>query len=55
VEQAIWFTQSYVLVGTVVLPLIGRVTDIVGRVRIYTTGFAIFTIGSGLTNLLAAC
>jgi len=51
VEQAIWFTQSYVLVGTVVLLLIGRVTDIVGRVRIYTTGFTIFTIGSALTSL----
>ena len=51
VEQAIWFTQSYVLVGTIVLLLIGRVTDIVGRVRIYTTGFAIFTIGSALTSL----
>ena len=51
VEQAIWFTQSYVLVGTVVLLLIGRATDIVGRVRIYTTGFAIFTIGSALTSL----
>jgi EmrB/QacA subfamily drug resistance transporter len=51
VEQAIWFTQSYVLVGTVVLLLIGRATDIVGRVRIYTTGFAIFTVGSALTSL----
>ncbi|HXX72446.1 MAG TPA: MFS transporter, partial [Candidatus Acidoferrales bacterium] len=51
VEQAIWFTQSYVLVGTIVLLLIGRVTDIVGRVRIYTTGFAIFTVGSALTSL----
>ena len=51
VEQAIWFTQSYVLVGTIVLLLIGRITDIVGRVRIYTTGFVIFTIGSALTSL----
>ncbi len=51
IEQAIWFTQSYVLVGTIVLLLIGRMTDIVGRVRIYTTGFAIFTIGSALTSL----
>ena len=51
VEQAIWFTQSYVLIGTIVLLLIGRVTDIVGRVRIYTTGFAIFTVGSALTSL----
>lgn len=51
IEQAIWFTQSYVLVGTIVLLLIGRVTDMVGRVRIYTTGFAIFTIGSALTSV----
>jgi EmrB/QacA subfamily drug resistance transporter len=51
IEQAIWFTQSYVLVGTIVLLLIGRMTDMVGRVRIYTTGFAIFTIGSALTSL----
>ena len=50
-EQAIWFTQSYVLAGTIALLLIGRVTDIVGRVRIYTTGFTIFTIGSALTSL----
>jgi len=50
-EQAIWFTQAYVLAGTVAMLLIGRVTDIVGRVRIYTAGFAIFTIGSALTSL----
>jgi len=50
-EQAIWFTQAYVLGTTVALLLIGRVTDIVGRVKIYTSGFAIFTIGSALTSL----
>ena len=50
-EQAIWFTQAYVLGTTVALLLIGRVTDIVGRVKIYISGFAIFTIGSALTSL----
>jgi EmrB/QacA subfamily drug resistance transporter len=50
-EQAIWFTQAYVLGTTVGLLLIGRVADIVGRVKIYTIGFAIFTIGSALTSL----
>lgn len=50
-EQAIWITQSYVLANTVMLLLIGRLGDIFGRVRIYTIGFAIFTIGSGLTSL----
>ena len=50
-EQAIWITQSYVLANTVMLLLIGRLGDIFGRVKIYTIGFAVFTIGSGLTSL----
>lgn len=50
-EQAIWITQAYVLGSTVALLLIGRVSDIVGRVRIYTSGFLVFTVGSLLTSL----
>jgi EmrB/QacA subfamily drug resistance transporter len=50
-EQAIWITQSYVLANTVLLLLIGRLGDIFGRVKIYTVGFGIFTIGSALTSL----
>ena len=50
-EQAIWFTQSYVLATVIALLLIGRVTDIVGRAKIYTMGFAVFTIGSALTSI----
>jgi len=50
-EQAIWITQAYVLGSTVALLLIGRVSDIVGRVRIYASGFLVFTVGSLLTSL----
>ncbi|TLZ70837.1 MAG: MFS transporter [Methanobacteriota archaeon] len=50
-EQAIWITQAYVLGSTVALLLIGRVSDIVGRVKIYTAGFSVFTVGSLLTSL----
>ncbi|MDE1858104.1 MAG: MFS transporter [Thaumarchaeota archaeon] len=50
-EQAIWFTQAYALGTTVALLLIGRVTDIYGRVRVYTLGFVGFTLGSALTSL----
>jgi EmrB/QacA subfamily drug resistance transporter len=50
-EQAIWFTQSYVLATIIALLLVGRVTDIIGRVKIYTMGFAVFTIASALTSL----
>ena len=50
-EQAIWFTQAYALGSTIALLLIGRITDMVGRVRVYNIGFAVFTLGSALTSL----
>ncbi len=50
-ESIIWVTQAYVLASTIGLLLIGRVTDIVGRVKIYNIGFVIFTIGSALSAL----
>lgn len=50
-EQAVWFTQAYVLFSTISLLLIGRATDIVGRVKIYTAGFGVFTLGSLLVSL----
>jgi len=50
-EQAVWFTQAYVLCSTIGLLLIGRASDIFGRVKIYTWGFAVFTLGSLLTSL----
>lgn len=50
-EQAIWFTQAYIFGSTVSLLVIGRVSDMVGRVKIYTLGFSIFTVGSFLTSL----
>ena len=52
-EQAIWITQAYVLGSTTALLLIGRVSDIFGRVKIYTSGFAFFTLGSLLVSVAA--
>src|SRR5439155_615586 len=50
-EQAIWITQAYVLGSRVALLLIGRVSDITGRVKLYTSGFSVFTLGSLLTSI----
>jgi EmrB/QacA subfamily drug resistance transporter len=50
-EQAIWFTQAYTIGSTIALLFIGRVSDIYGRVRVYTLGFTVFTIGSLITSL----
>jgi MFS family permease len=51
VEPLIWVTQSYLLASTIGLLLIGRVTDLFGRVKIYNIGFSIFTIGSAFSGL----
>jgi EmrB/QacA subfamily drug resistance transporter len=50
-ESIIWVTQAYVLASTVGLLLIGRATDVVGRVKIYNIGFVVFTIGSALSAI----
>jgi EmrB/QacA subfamily drug resistance transporter len=44
----IWIITAYRLATTVLLVSIGRLADIIGRVKLYNLGFAIFTIGSGL-------
>ena len=49
--EVIWITQSFNLAATVCLLLIGRISDIYGRVKLYTIGFVIFTIGSLLSAL----
>jgi EmrB/QacA subfamily drug resistance transporter len=50
-ESIIWVTQAYLLASTIGLLLIGRATDVFGRVRIYNIGFAVFTIGSAFSAL----
>ncbi len=51
VVEVIWVSQAYLLASTIGLLLIGRVTDVIGRVKIYNIGFVIFTIGSALASL----
>ncbi len=47
----IWVIMAYILVSTVLLLAIGRVADMVGRVRLYNLGFIVFTAGSALCGL----
>ena len=42
---------GYALAKTATLLLIERVTDIFGRVKLYSAGFVVFTIGSLPTDL----
>ncbi len=50
-DQAIWITQSYFVASTVGLLLVGRISDIFGRVKLYNLGFIIFTVGSALSSI----
>ncbi|HTU30675.1 MAG TPA: MFS transporter [Solirubrobacteraceae bacterium] len=42
----LWMIMGYRLVQAVLVVTVGRLGDMVGRVRIYNTGFAVFTIAS---------
>ncbi|MGI0139718.1 MAG: MFS transporter [Thermoplasmata archaeon] len=42
----LWILLGYSLVTAVVLLNFGRLSDMLGRVRLYVVGFAVFTIGS---------
>ncbi|MGI0090841.1 MAG: MFS transporter [Nitrososphaerales archaeon] len=51
VGEGIWIGQAYTLALSFALLLVGRITDLHGRVKIYNIGFVIFTIGSGLASI----
>ncbi|MGA3108541.1 MAG: MFS transporter [Candidatus Bathyarchaeia archaeon] len=48
-ETLLWITQGYQIAIAIGLLFLGRFTDIFGRVKVYVVGFAIFTLGSGLS------
>lgn len=41
-----WVLMGYLLILTILVPAIGRVADMIGRKRLYVSGFAVFTIAS---------
>lgn len=49
--DAVWIIMGYILVTASLLLTFGRLSDILGRVRLYNLGFATFTFGSALCSL----
>ena len=47
----LWILMGYTLLTAAVLVNFGRLSDMFGRVRLYTFGFAVFTAGSALCSL----
>src|SRR5918912_128431 len=46
-----WVLLGYLLITTALVPVVGRLADIVGRKRLYVAGFAVFTLASLLSGL----
>jgi EmrB/QacA subfamily drug resistance transporter len=53
-NEIIWTVMIYMLVLTILVPSIGRVADIIGRKKLYISGFIVFTVGSVLCGLSSA-
>ena len=51
VGYLLWLLQGYLLVTAVLVISLGRLGDIMGRVRIYNLGFAVFSVASVLLAL----
>ncbi|MDQ2741486.1 MAG: MFS transporter [Chloroflexota bacterium] len=47
----LWILMGYMVVTSTLLVTVGRISDMLGRVRMYTLGFAVFTVGSILLSL----
>lgn len=47
----IWVLLGYLLIVTVLTPIVGRLADLWGRKRLYNAGFVAFTIGSLMAGL----
>src|SRR6266705_5806803 len=46
-----WVLLGYLLIVTVLTPIIGRLADLWGRKRLYNGGFIVFTLGSLISGL----
>ncbi|MCS7103473.1 MAG: MFS transporter [Candidatus Korarchaeum sp.] len=46
VEQVLWFTQAYMLGSTAAQLVVGRLSDLYGRVKLFSLGFAVFSLSA---------
>lgn len=46
-----WLTTSYMLTSTVVVPIAGKLSDMIGRKMVYITGLVIFIVSSALCGM----
>src|SRR5213596_900678 len=49
-DRYTWVTTAYLLASTVMVPIYGKLSDLLGRKPIFMVGLIIFLIGSGLSG-----
>src|SRR5436309_7693153 len=49
--SVMWILLGYLLILTVLTPIVGRLADMWGRKRLYNSGFIVFTLGSLIAGL----
>ncbi|WP_436762521.1 MFS transporter [Streptosporangium sp. V21-05] len=54
VSYLLWMLMGYMLVTAVLVVTLGRLGDMYGRVRVYSAGFAVFTVASVALALIPA-
>ncbi|MFB5166746.1 MDR family MFS transporter [Parageobacillus toebii] len=47
----IWLTTAYMLTSTTIVPIAGKLADLLGRRVVYVTGLVIFMVGSALCGM----
>jgi EmrB/QacA subfamily drug resistance transporter len=52
--EMVWVLMIYLVMGTALVLSLGRLSDMKGRKRLYTAGFAVFIVGSGLCGFAAS-
>src|SRR6476620_3392350 len=50
-DQQAWATTAYLITSTIVTPLYGKLSDIYGRTKFFSTAITIFIVGSVLCTL----
>lgn len=50
-ESIVWVYQAYIFASTIGLLLVGRMSDIFGRVKMYNIGYVFLVIGSALGSI----
>lgn len=51
VDHMLWVTTAYILAGTIVMPIYGKLSDLIGRRGLFITALSIFLVGSVVGGL----